>query len=310
MMPLSGLNKKSMSIDKLGMASTMKYAVNSNYFRNKCTKPEIVQMAIDAGLDGVEWGLGKLDTAAADAQEMHQLTSDAGLEVLGFINAGTLWKYDEIRRWSDAVAAVGAKTLRVAHPWYAWDYKEVVHQRDSYLKLMERTRVGLENLQALGREYNLRYVVETHSGAVAASPYSIYVLMKDLDPATVGAIYDPANTVLEGMVRPNGAVELLGKFLAYVHAKNLEIIRSEKFDLSKPEWTYQCRTLQHGMVNYCEVAYALKQVKYDGWFSFEEPFAAAPAEAVVEFRNNVSFLKECFAAAPDMPVEPYITFND
>ncbi len=289
----------------------MKYAINTNYFRKECTNREIIRMALDSGVDGIEWGLGALEDAAKDAALMGRMTHDAGLEICGFLNAGVLWKYDEIRRWSDAVAAAGGQMLRVAHPWYAWDYREAIHQRDSYLELLERTRKGLEGLQQLGRDYSLRYVLETHSGAVAASAYSIYLLMRDLDPATVGAIYDPANMVLEGFVRPSGAVELFGPYLAYLHAKNLEICRKESADASaRPEWAFQRRTLQSGMVDYEEIAYALKLARFDGWISFEEPTTKDPNEAILEFRADIEHLKQCFDKAPDKPQEPFLTFND
>ncbi len=289
----------------------MKFAINTNSFRKQCTKAELVKLAVDAGVDGIEWGLGSLDDAAGDAAEMSQRTRDAGLAVCGFINAGILWKFDEIRRWSEAAAAAGAPNLRVAHPWFAWNYQESLHQRESFQSLLDRSRKGLEKLQDLSREYHLRYVLETHAGGVAASPWCVPVLLKDLDPATVGVIYDPANTCIEGFVRPAGAVNMMGPYMAYLHLKNLELVRHDPATPGlRPEWVPERRHLEAGMVDYMELAYALKLNRFDGWGSFEEPVAKTPAEALDEYRHNIEYIKNCLAQAPDKPEEPFLTFND
>ena len=98
----------------------MKFSINTNGLRNHYSPAQIVQECLKAGVDGIEWGLNGIDTAEKDAAEMRKLTEDAGLEILSYINAGILWKTDDIRRWSDAVLAGGGRILRVAHPWFAW----------------------------------------------------------------------------------------------------------------------------------------------------------------------------------------------
>ena len=112
-----------------------KYSVNTNIFMDKLSLKEIVDICVKAGVDGIEWGLKTLDNAPADVCEMNKLTTNAGLEVLGFLNAGAMWKEDLMRQWSEALLDCDGKTLRVAHPWFAWDYTESLHQPDNYLDL-------------------------------------------------------------------------------------------------------------------------------------------------------------------------------
>ena len=111
------------------------YSVNTNMFKNKMSSAEIVALCAKTGADGIEWGLKTIDTARADAGEMCKLTADAGLEVMGYLNAGHMWKEDLMRRWSEAVAGCGGHTLRVAHPWFAWDYSESLHRMDIHGRL-------------------------------------------------------------------------------------------------------------------------------------------------------------------------------
>ena len=105
------------------MEKQFKYAVNTNGLKGKKI-PDIVQICSEAGVDGIEWGLSGLKEASNEAKQMRELTADAGLEIAGFINAGQLWKTDLMRQWSEALKGVGGTTLRVAHPWFGWDYFE------------------------------------------------------------------------------------------------------------------------------------------------------------------------------------------
>ena len=286
----------------------VKYGINTNCLRRKLTRTEIVELARSTGASGIEWGLDGLENAARDAREMTHLTLEAGLEVIGFINSDHLWKTDRIRCWSEAIAGNTAITLRVDPPWYAWDFQEALHQRESFLEQLKIAREGLEKLQAVGREFNIRYVIESHPGTPAASPYGIKMLMDGLDPATVGAIWDPANMILEGQLRPGAAVELLGKYLAYVHVKNLEWRSKSVNPGEKPGWEFQRRAIDQGMVDYEEVAFALKCLRYSGWLSFEELISNQEGIAA-ELKNGMAYLEQCFATVPDRPVEPYTSFN-
>ena len=287
----------------------MKFAINTNSLRKSLNVKQMIKVCLDAGVDGVEWGLGPLENAAAEAREMAAASRDAGLQVLSFINGGKLWDTDDIRRWSDAVAGAGGKMLRVAHPWYAYNFDESRRQPETFPELMKKTRDGLVKLMDVGREYGLRYVLETHRASTFASPMAVPAMMQDLDPAYCGVIYDPANTFLEGFVRPRGAVELLGPFLAYLHVKNLVITQERNAD-GKMAVAMQKRLLDQGAIDYEEVMFALKLCKFDGWYSFEEMIAAPdPEKTVAEIRHGIKHLLACHAAAPDALHGPFLTFN-
>lgn len=288
-----------------------KFAVNTNALKKNFTNAQIVEMCSKAGADGIEWGLNSPETALADALEMHKLTGGAGLEVVGYINAGLLWKLDLMHRWSEAVAAAGGKMLRVSPPWFAWNFDESLHQKDSYLALLEKTRAGLEALVLLSREYGIKYVIELHAGGISSSPWAIRELMHGLDPECAGAIYDPANTAIEGFIRPLAACELLGRHLAYVHAKNLFFTPGPKrSDIAMPhrvQWEFLRAFLDQGMIDYVEIFSALKRTGFSGYISIEEFISG---DYTAEIADGIKFLKECAAAAPALPREPYLKFNE
>lgn len=292
----------------------MKFSINTNSLRKNLSPAEIVKLAVSCGVDGIEWGNGPLDNAPAELSEMFQRTTDAGLEVLSYINVGCVWHTDELRRWSEAAVGKGTRILRVAHPWFAWDYAESVHQPDSFVTLMQKTREGLERAAELGREYDLRYVLETHSGSTAASPLAVHFLMQGLDPRYVGAIYDVTNTYLEGFIRPRGAAELMNEYLAYIHVKGLTTSLGDPVisgNRARMNLEYRPTYIQSGWTDYNEVAFAMNCINWDGYWSFEEMQSSNNPEAfVAEIKEAREYLKQCADNAPKAPCEPFTHFND
>jgi len=286
----------------------MKYAMNTNSVRDRYGIPDMIRIAKEAGVQGLEWGLGPLEQAKKEAKAARKAADDAGLELFSFLNGGKLWKTDEIRRWSEACAEAGVHILRVAHPWFACSYDESVHQPDDFMTLVEMSREGLARLMELGKEYQIRYVLETHSGSCFASPLMVPLVLKDFDPRYCGVIYDPANTVLEGYLRPRAAVEVMKDYIAYLHIKNVAFTEKKNED-GLPVFGRERRTVDSGMMDFTEVMFALKLHHWDGWCSFEE-FTVKDAGGVInEIRHGLEHVKRCYDQAKSEVEEPYLPFN-
>jgi sugar phosphate isomerase/epimerase len=289
--------------------SQYKYAVNTNSLKDM-TPSEIAKLAARLGYDGIEWGLPKDGLCVELLKEMAHVTKEEGLEVCGYINAGQLWKADVMRTYTDLVAAVDGKTLRVAHPWLGYNFDESLHQRDSFMTLFARAREGLEALVPLSEESGIQYVLEMHGGSMTASASACRHLMGGLPASAVGVIFDPANTVLEGFLRPRHSAEVLGPYLSYVHAKNVVITYSGDVlpgAVKRPAFTSKVCPINSGMLDWVETFFALNCVGYEGWIAVEE-FFKENTEA--QLTRGLAELKECAAAAPCGPQEPFTTFND
>ena len=89
----------------------MKFSINTNRLKDHYSPAQIVQECLKAGVQGIEWGLTSVEKAYDEAVEMKKVTEDAGLEIVSFINAGILWKTDEIRRWSEGFGLSGWRSL-------------------------------------------------------------------------------------------------------------------------------------------------------------------------------------------------------
>ncbi len=288
----------------------IKFSVNTNGLK-KYTIHQIVDMAVKLKLDGIEWGLPQYEDALREIRQMSELTATAGLEVVSYINGPKLWKKDDMTRWAEMIAAVGGKSLRVSHPWIAWNYKESLHIKESWHEIFKLAKDALPDVVELSRKTNVRFLLEMHSGALTASSLSAVKLLEDVDPRHVGVIYDPANTILEGNMRPRCDVEVLGKYLAYVHAKNLIFAFTGKFTeepVRRAAWEYKLTHLPYGIVDYLEVFFALKTGGFNGYVSSEEYFQDGDNQ-YGQLLDGIKFLKDCDAYAPSRPEEPFLTFN-
>ncbi|MBN1673121.1 MAG: sugar phosphate isomerase/epimerase [Kiritimatiellae bacterium] len=290
--------------------SRFKYSVNTNSLRKTRSNREIVDLCKRLGVDGIEWGLPPVDEAGAAIKEMAKLTLDAGLDVAGYINGGKLWKEDEMQRWTDIVSSVGGQSLRVSHPWISCNYDEALHQRHSFGDIFKLARDGIPGLVELSKARGIRFVLEMHGGALTSSSMAAVRLFEGVDPKHIGVIYDPANGALEGGLRPRSDVEILGKYLAYVHAKNVMWAWTDEIDYAPVRRLIPKRLItmpQAGIVDYMEVFFALKMHRFSGYISSEEYFNAHTEERL---RDGIAYLKECACLAPDKPQEPHTTFND
>jgi len=273
--------------------ANFKYAVNTNSLPKEMKYNEIAEMLVRMKVEGIEWGLPEIGKAEHAAKEMRKVSNDYDLEIVSFINAGHLWKIDLMKKWSDIVKLGDGKVLRVSPPWVAYNFEESLHQPESYFDLAKKTREGLEKLVSLGKEYGIKYVVEMHSGSVTASAPLVRQIMEGLDSSYVGVIYDPANGIHEGWIRPRNVVELLGNYPDEL--------------LPRALWEIKVCPLEYGIVDYVEVYFALNIIGFKGWISLEEFFRHSPE---IEIERALLFLKKCEDVAPKSILEPFTKFNE
>jgi sugar phosphate isomerase/epimerase len=290
----------------------MKYAVNTNGLKKKYSISEIVDMSVKLQLDGIEWGLSGLEGGKEEIAEMAARTADAGLEVVGYINGGKMFKSDEMKRWAEIVNSVNGKYLRVAHPWIAYNYDESLHQEKSFNDIFQMARDSMPDVVALSKESGIRFVVETHGGALVASTLAAVKLFDGFDSDCVGVIYDPANTKIEGGLRPRSEIEVMGDYMAYVHVKNTMYCNTgdlKRHPVARAAWTTKTIAPDCGILDWLEVYFALNTTKFQGYLSMEEFFSDGDNQ-YEQLRDALIFLKECENHAPTEILKPYTTFND
>ena len=118
--------------------------------------------------------------------------------------------------------------------------------------------VFIKSIQPFG----VKALIEIHFKTLISSPSLAYLLLKNFDPAQVGAIFDPANMIIEGMEDWKVGVEVLGGYLGHVHVKNASWRKDDK-------WNWSWDELDSGMVDWEDVMRALSSVDYKGYLSNE-----------------------------------------
>ena len=149
----------------------MKTGLTSVTFRQK-TPEEIIRLAAEAGLDGIEWG-GDVHVPAGDAgtaAEIGRRTREAGLSVLSY---GSYFRADEGEDFAPVLAsakALGAPLIRI------WAGRKTYEQSgpEEFSALASRIR---EAAEAAGRE-GVRIAFEYHRGTATQTAAGALALLE------------------------------------------------------------------------------------------------------------------------------------
>lgn len=254
------------------------------------------------GYDGVEWRVtnstvtpgGKrgywdnnrctiqLDTCVETAPEIRDMVSAAGLETAALAGYHTVDQHEATEKMLEAAAIMGAPKMRVNAPYYEGAVR--------YDELFAGARGDLEWTAAKAAAAGVKVCIETHMGQIAPSASAARRLLDGLDPAAVGIIYDPGNMVTEGYEQTEMGLEIMGPYLAHVHAKNGAWFKSEDAAPGEYAWSPGHATaVNEGIADWARILKALKDFGYDGYISFEDFSSGRNADEKAKF--NIEYLK-------------------
>jgi sugar phosphate isomerase/epimerase len=211
--------------------------------------------------DGVEWRVdGEYHFRAAtidrDAARIKALCEAHGLAVAGLTSYVRPAEEDAVARLIDACGTLGCPRFRI----FSARYDPGV----GYFALRDRTRAALERVARRLDGTGVKALLEIHFGTIVASPALAFELLRDLDPATIGVILDPANLVIEGAMDLCMALDMLGERVDLVHVKNVRWERTPE-----GRWRWRFDELADGQCDWADVIGTLRARGYDGWLSLE-----------------------------------------
>ncbi len=227
------------------------------------------------------WGnnLCTLEPTLAEAARARQIAESAGLAInsLGtYIEVGDLAAVENAMQFA---RACGSPAIRV-NPG-RWPDPEGL----TYAQSFERAKTFFGEVQALGKQYGVKTVVETHHFTITPSASLAHRLVSHFDPDYVGVLHDAGNMVMEGYEAYRMGFELLGPYLAHVHVKNARYNRPEGSGLWKGSWS----PLEDGIVDWEALFTALKAVGYQGWLAVEDFSRVRPSHEALAY--NIGFLQ-------------------
>ncbi len=163
-----------------------------------------------------------------------------------------------------------------------------------YWAEVDRLRRALEGWEKLGREHGVRVCYHTHSGNfMGLNCAALMHLIKDRDPAWIGAYIDPGHMAINGEPFDLG-LTMVHRHLAIVGLKDAMVTRVAAEDEGRAKSAFV--EAGQGMVAWSAVFAGLRRVGFDGPLSIHaeceirgrEEFLAAAGRAAAYFRRRMN----------------------
>ena len=130
-------------------------------------------------------------------------------------------------------------------------------------------------------------------GTVAVSASRALELLRDLDPAHIGAIYDVPNMVRVGLEETRLGAEVLGPYLAHCHMGNARPVQEPRDETGALNWRWEFCGLTEGVADIRQIVGDLKSVGYDGYLSLEE---FGPGDDDEKVENQGAYLRQLMSS--------------
>ena len=196
----------------------------------------------------------------------------------------------------ETAASIGIREIKLGYV--------PVTEFGTYQATLERFNRELDGLEALARANSVRINIHLHSGTYLSSlSAAVWWLIKDRDPAAVGAYVDPGHMFVEG--GRDGwrlGLDLLHRRIALVAVKDLIFEQVPDERLGKPRWVTRIVPLDRGAVPWPEVFGLLNKSKFDGWISVHSEYQGSHSwrdlkvqEVIDQTQQDMAYLRKVLA---------------
>lgn len=145
---------------------------------------EVVSIASEAGLAGIEWGTDVHVSDASSAQHARNASEEAGLTVLSLGSYYRAGSFSDFGRDLDLAEALGAPRIRI----WAGELGSAGADREHWDKVVEDTR----RIADLAAERSISLAFEYHGNTLTDSPETTLELLKRTGHGNVGTYWQPA----------------------------------------------------------------------------------------------------------------------
>src|SRR5688500_37282 len=197
------------------------------------------------------------ENARKDLPEAQKTFADLGLKVPLITTAITNTRDAHVGDVFETAAACGIRELKLGYV----GYKEF----GTIENLIAQVQKDLDGITSLAHSTGVRANIHTHSGPyISTNPAIVWQLIKDRDPASIGAYVDPGHMTVEGSRDGwRQGLDLLGKRINLLAVKDLAWEQVEDAKLHKKRWRTRIVPLDRGAVAWPEVFDCLKKLGFD-----------------------------------------------
>ena len=222
------------------------------------------------------------DNLAVRGEELVAVSREFGLALVTLATNMPATALDDVRKVTEGCAKWGIPMFRLGGPRN--------YSRDSnYRTLIDDTIRAFAEALSITREYGVRVILEIHRGTVACSASQAYLVVKEFDAKDVGVIFDIANMSLgEGHEPFSMGLDLLGDYVAHVHAGGGRPVQGERDAAGRLTWTWDTCDLADSIVDVPQFCRDLEARGYQGFISIED-FRGEPLEE--KLGRQLTFLR-------------------
>ena len=235
------------------------------------TIPQACAAAKDAGFNGLDLTLRPGGHVRPENAEMGlsaatQAADAAGMTIPMVSTALTDADSPHAEAIFAAAAHYGARRVKLGY----WEYRPF----GTLANQISEARAKLQRLAQLGRKYHVLPCVHCHSGRfLAAGGPMLYLILRDFDPAEVGAYVDPMHMTIEGgRAGWEMGLDLVAPWLALVGVKNFRWLPEGRDGLGQQRFRWEYCPLADGQAPLPEFFAYLRQLKYDGIVSLHSEY--------------------------------------
>jgi sugar phosphate isomerase/epimerase len=222
-----------------------------------------------------------------------KVAADAGLTVPMLTTNITDVETDNSEALMATAGELGVKELKLGYHTYK--------QFGEYKAAVENAKAKLVGIAAAAGKYGVRCNLHIHSANfVTANPAVVAWLLKDHDPAQLGAYIDPGHMTIEGGkdVWRQG-MELLADRTNLMAVKSMAWF-FEPDNTRGGKWVDHMVPLQRGSVDWVKVWGILNQIGFDGVVSLHSEYQGSHSwrnltvdEVVDQTREDFAWLRAC-----------------
>ena len=224
------------------------------------------------------------DNLAERGEELMGVSKELGLAVAGLATSMPATELDEVRKVAAGCAKWGIPLFRIGAP-------RGYNREEYYPDLLDDTVRALDQALPIIREYGVRAVLEIHRGTVACSASQAFLVAANYDPEDIGVIFDIANMSLgEGFEPFSMGLDLLGEYVAHVHAGGGRPVAGERGEDGRLKWGWETCDLADSIADVPQFVRDLAARDYEGFISVEDFRPLPPQEKLprqLEFLRSV-----------------------
>ncbi len=265
---------------------------------------ETAQLLARLGFDGAEWRCRHIpasqrdqgwspwgnvkndlspDNIAVRGEELVAVSRDHNLAIVGLATNMAASELEDVRKVAEACAQWGIPMFRLGAP-------RGYSREENYSSLIDDTIRAFEQAVAITHPLGVRVILEIHRGTVACSASQAYLVVKEFDAGDVGVIFDIANMSLgEGYEPCSMGLDLLGAYVAHVHAGGGRPAAGERAEDGHLKWNWETCDLADSMIDVPQFCRDLAARDYAGFLSVED-FRTEPLEE--KLARQLRFLRE------------------